>query len=56
MPDAAKAVPDQLYPELENQILPVSAEDMGTIPDNSLHLMITSPPYNARKEYDEDIS
>ena len=26
------------------------------IPDNSLHLMITSPPYNVSKEYDEDLS
>lgn len=33
-----------------------SAEDMSMIPDNSLHLMITSPPYNVSKEYDEDLS
>ncbi|MDR1654966.1 MAG: site-specific DNA-methyltransferase, partial [Treponema sp.] len=26
------------------------------IPDNSLHLMITSPPYNVSKEYDDDLS
>jgi site-specific DNA-methyltransferase (adenine-specific) len=29
---------------------------MKEIPDNSLHLMITSPPYNASKEYDDDLS
>ena len=29
---------------------------MIEIPDNSLHLMITSPPYNVTKEYDEDLS
>jgi site-specific DNA-methyltransferase (adenine-specific) len=29
---------------------------MSQIPDNSLHLMITSPPYNASKAYDEDLS
>ena len=33
-----------------------SAEDMSMIPDNSLHLMVTSPPYNVSKEYDEDLS
>lgn len=29
---------------------------MYQIPDNSVHLMITSPPYNVSKEYDEDLS
>ncbi len=29
---------------------------MKEIPDNSLHLMVTSPPYNVSKEYDEDLS
>ena len=33
-----------------------SAENMAQIPDNSVHLMITSPPYNVSKEYDEDLS
>ena len=29
---------------------------MDEIPDNSVHLMITSPPYNVGKEYDEDLT
>lgn len=33
-----------------------SAEDMRELPDNSVHLMVTSPPYNAGKEYDADLS
>ena len=33
-----------------------SAENMSIIPNNSLHLMITSPPYNVSKEYDKDLS
>ncbi len=41
---------------LENRILSTSAEDMSDIPDGSVHLMITSPPYNANKDYDEDLS
>ena len=46
-----------LLPEnLLNSIILASAEDMSIIPDNSLHLMITSPPYNVSKEYDEDLS
>jgi site-specific DNA-methyltransferase (adenine-specific) len=49
--------PDNPFPEeLENTILLDSAETMEQIPDNSLHLMITSPPYNASKAYDEDLS
>lgn len=46
-----------LFPErLLNSLILGSAEDMSIIPDNSLHLMITSPPYNVSKEYDEDLS
>jgi site-specific DNA-methyltransferase (adenine-specific) len=41
---------------LENRIFAASSEQMSAIPDASVHLMITSPPYNASKEYDEDLS
>lgn len=33
-----------------------SSEQMSAIPDDSIHLMVTSPPYNAKKEYDDDLS
>jgi site-specific DNA-methyltransferase (adenine-specific) len=33
-----------------------SSESLAEIPDNSVHLMITSPPYNASKEYDQNLS
>jgi modification methylase len=33
-----------------------SAEAMNELPDCSVHLMVTSPPYNVGKEYDEDLS
>ncbi len=50
----AEAVP---FPaELENRLLLASSEAMVDIPGNSVHLMITSPPYNATKDYDEDLS
>lgn len=45
------------YPvEYENRIILGSSENMQEIPNNSLHLMVTSPPYNVTKEYDENLS
>jgi len=50
-------VPDNDFPlEYEDKIILGSSENMKEIPDNSLHLMITSPPYNVTKEYDQDLS
>jgi site-specific DNA-methyltransferase (adenine-specific) len=42
--------------EYLNTIRLGSCTNMKEIPDNSLHLMITSPPYNVSKEYDDDLS
>lgn len=39
-----------------NKILCKSSEKMEELPDNSVHLMVTSPPYNVGKEYDENLS
>ena len=39
-----------------DRIFRKSSEDMTELPDNCVHLMITSPPYNVRKEYDEDMT
>ncbi len=33
-----------------------SSEAMDEVPDDSIHLMVTSPPYNVGKEYDDDLS
>jgi DNA modification methylase len=33
-----------------------SSEEMSELPDNSVHLMATSPPYNVGKEYDNDLT
>ncbi len=53
----APAAPDSPFPkQYENQILPGNAATMHELPDNSVHLMVTSPPYNVRKEYDADLS
>jgi DNA modification methylase len=32
------------------------SRDMSMLPDSSIHLMVTSPPYNVGKDYDEDMS
>lgn len=39
-----------------NQIFCKSSEVMNELPDNSIHLMVTSPPYNVGKEYDQDLT
>lgn len=39
-----------------NTIIEGCATQMKELPDNSIHLMITSPPYNVQKEYDDDLS
>jgi site-specific DNA-methyltransferase (adenine-specific) len=40
----------------ENVIIQSNSENMKEIPDHSVHLMVTSPPYNVTKAYDEELS
>lgn len=48
---------DQPFPAaLRDTIILGSAANMSVIPDNSVHLMVTSPPYNVSKDYDDDLS
>ena len=42
--------------DLHNQVICGDARDMRNIPDNSVHMMVTSPPYNASKTYDDDLA
>jgi site-specific DNA-methyltransferase (adenine-specific) len=54
-----KRVPDRENPlpqDLRNRILCESSEDMNELPDECIHLVVTSPPYNVSKEYDQDLS
>jgi site-specific DNA-methyltransferase (adenine-specific) len=39
-----------------NQVFVQSSEQMDQLPDNCVALMVTSPPYNVGKEYDEDLN
>ena len=41
--------------ELENVVINGDSKLMP-LPDNCVHLVVTSPPYNASKAYDEDLS
>ncbi|HHT9124672.1 MAG TPA: DNA-methyltransferase [Candidatus Brocadiia bacterium] len=42
--------------ECLDKILCKSSEKMEELPDNSVHLMVTSPPYNVGKEYDGNLT
>ena len=39
-----------------DKIVAHTSETMYELPDNSFHLMITSPPYNVTKEYDQNLT
>ncbi len=42
--------------ELLNKIYNKDSKDLSFLPDNCLHLMVTSPPYNVGKDYDSNLS
>ena len=41
---------------LDRVVVGDAREVLRGLPDNSVHLMVTSPPYNVGKEYDEDLT
>lgn len=54
-PDTA-AVENAVPPEHINRVFAHSSEQMDELPDNSVHLVITSPPYNAGKDFDDNLT
>jgi site-specific DNA-methyltransferase (adenine-specific) len=54
--EAPGAEENELPANLVNRIILGSSEVMNEIPDNCVHLMITSPPYNVTKEYDDNLT
>jgi site-specific DNA-methyltransferase (adenine-specific) len=42
--------------EILNRIYTHTSENMIELPENSIHLMVTSPPYNVGKVYDKDLT
>ena len=55
-PEPETWIENPISPENLDQLYCASSEKMSEIPDSSIHLMVTSPPYNAKKEYDDDLS
>lgn len=51
-----KYTENKIGPSALDRIFCKTSEKMDEIPDNSIHLMVTSPPYNVTKEYDEDLT
>jgi site-specific DNA-methyltransferase (adenine-specific) len=49
-------IENQINPKNINKIFCKSSESMSELPDNSVHLMVTSPPYNVGKVYDNNLS
>jgi site-specific DNA-methyltransferase (adenine-specific) len=54
--EKVKHVENPLPPQFLNKVFCKSSEKMEELPDDSVHLMVTSPPYNVGKEYDEDLT
>jgi modification methylase len=49
-------VENEIPPEVLDGLFGHTSEQMPELPDNSIHLMVTSPPYNVGKDYDEDLT
>ena len=54
--EAKDKTENHLSDDIVNKIYAHSSEDMKELLDNSVHLMITSPPYNVTKEYDQNLT
>jgi len=55
-PDPVSGDPQPPPPEILDTLHCRSSETMEAIPDDCVSLMVTSPPYNVGKEYDDDLS
>ena len=47
---------NKIKAEFVDRIFCKSSEKMEELPEDSVHLMVTSPPYNVGKEYDRDMT
>lgn len=55
-PNNQKYIEAVLPEEATNKIFLKSSESMDELPDSSVHLVVTSPPYNVGKTYDENLT
>ncbi len=49
-------IENKINTSLINKIFLKNSENMKELPNDSIHLMVTSPPYNVGKEYDKDLT
>lgn len=56
IPNKIEYIENKIPKKNINKIYCKSSAKMDDIPDNSVSLMVTSPPYNVKKEYDEDLT
>ncbi|WP_323736437.1 site-specific DNA-methyltransferase [Methanosphaera sp. ISO3-F5] len=56
VPEKIEYIQEKIPSNNLNRIYCKSSKDMSELPDNSVNLMITSPPYNVGKEYDDDLT
>lgn len=54
--ELVKYIENPIPSKFMNKIFCKTSERMEELPDNSVHLMVTSPPYNVGKEYDENLT
>ena len=54
--DGHEYAENAILPEHLDTIFRSSSERMAELPDNSVHLMVTSPPYNVGKDYDTNLT
>jgi site-specific DNA-methyltransferase (adenine-specific) len=52
----SRSVENAISEQTLNKVYCKDARKMIELPDNSVHLMVTSPPYNATKEYDNNLT
>jgi DNA modification methylase len=52
----SSGIENDIPSEVTNQLYCKSSDKMDELPDNCVHLMVTSPPYNVLKEYDDNLN
>jgi site-specific DNA-methyltransferase (adenine-specific) len=53
---AVKYIENPIPQQFLDKIFCKSSERMDELPDSSVHLMVTLPPYNVGKKYDKDLT
>jgi site-specific DNA-methyltransferase (adenine-specific) len=53
---SANAKEQEIDDDVLDTVQCIDSREMSLLPDESIHLMVTSPPYNVGKDYDEDLA